>query len=120
MKYGDNLEGYRLRPIHKGIAAIAGERPEEHRARCEMGAGMSAPGALCNQGAGFENRLFYTISGGFTIGGNVTPDVKYVGFGKRGQSVTAHRLDKRRSSFRAWISRRACSPSISSPRSAWR
>jgi hypothetical protein len=47
------------------------------------------------------------IGRAFAVIGNVTPDVKNIRFGKRRESVNAHRLDKRQTSFIAWISRRA-------------
>ena len=37
----------------------------------------------------------------------ILSDVKNICFGKRRESISVHRLDKRQSSFIAWISRRA-------------
>jgi len=117
---GDNLKWGRLWPLHNGVVGVAGQRPETQRTGCEVGTGMAAHGRFGNKRASVVNRLFYAVGGVFAVIGNVTPDVKNIRFGKRRESINAHRLDKRQSSFIAWISRRARAPSISSPRSACR
>ena len=96
---GDNLKGGRRWPVHNGVVRITGERPETQRTGGEVGTGMAARGGLGNQRASVINRLFYAVGGVFAVIGNVTPDVKNVGFGKRRESINAHRLDKRQSSF---------------------
>ena len=65
----------------------------------EVGAGVAARRSLGNQRARVKNRLFYAVGGTFAVVGNVTSDVKNIGFGKRRESKNAHRLDKRQSSF---------------------
>ena len=96
---GDDLKGGRLRPVHNGVVGITSQRPETQRAGCEIGTGMAAHGRLGNRRASVVNRLFYAPGGVFAVIGNVTPDVKNIRFGKRRESINAHRLDKRQSSF---------------------
>ena len=96
---GDNLEGGGLWPVHNGVVRKTGQRPETQRTGSEVGTGMAAHGGLGNQRASIVNRLFYAVGGIFTVIGNVTPDVKNICFGKRRESINAHRLDKRQSSF---------------------
>ncbi len=60
---------------------------------------MAAHGSLGNKRASVVNRLFYAVGGVFAVIGNVRPDVENIRFGKRRESITAHRLDERQSSF---------------------
>jgi hypothetical protein len=68
---------------------------------------MAAQGTFGNQRAGVVNRLLDAVGGVFAVLPNVAPDVEYIGFGQRGESLGAHRWEERQSSFMAWISRRA-------------
>jgi len=97
----------RLWPVHNGVVGVAGQRPETQRTSREVGTGMAAHGRFGNKHASVVNRLFYAVGGVFAVTGNVTPEVKNIRFGKRRESTNAHRLDKRQSSFIAWISRPA-------------
>jgi hypothetical protein len=60
---------------------------------------MAAHGSPGNKGARVIDCSFYAVGGVFAVIGNVTPDIKDIGFGKRRESISAHRLDKRQSSF---------------------
>jgi len=81
---------------------------------------MPSHGSFGDKRAAVEDCFFYEVGGYFAVLGDVRPNVKDIRFGKRRKNIRAHRLDTRYSSFIAWISRRACAPSISSPCSACR
>src|SRR5580698_9194863 len=120
MDDSNDLNGGRLRAVDNGVIRIAGQRPETKRTSREAGSGMATQGRLGDKRASGIDRLFNAVGGVFVIIGDIRPDVENIGFGKRRESITGHRLAERLSSFSARISRRACAPSISSPRSAWR
>ena len=60
---------------------------------------MAAHGRVGNKRASVVNRLLYAVGGVFAVIGNVRPDVENIRLGKRRESISAHRFDKRQSSF---------------------
>ena len=95
VQHGDDLKRRAVGPINNGVVGIAGQRPEPKRARCKVGAGMAAQGAFGKKGASVVNRLFDAAGGVLAVLRDVRPDVENIGFGKRRERVTAHRLGKR-------------------------
>src|SRR5208283_3919240 len=121
MEHRNNLKRDRLRPVNNGVVGIAGQCPEAQRTGSEVWTGMAAHRRVGEEGTSVVNCLFYAGSGVFAVLRDVRPDLEDVGFRKGRESVPAHRLAERswrQESCMAWISRRACAPSISSPRSA--
>jgi hypothetical protein len=98
---GDNLKWGRFWPIHNGVIGIAGQRPETKGTGGEVGPGVAAHGSLGSKRASVVDGAFYDVRCVFVVLGNVRPDVKKIRFGKRGESIGAHRLDKRQASFMA-------------------
>lgn len=90
LKHCDDLEGIRLRPVNNGVVGISNQSPETQASGCEVGPGMATQGPFGKKCAGIVNRLFYTISGTFAVGGDETPNIKDVGFRQRRKRVAAH------------------------------
>jgi hypothetical protein len=99
MENCDDLKQGRLGTVNDGVIGISGQCPETERAGCEVRPGMATRGGLGNKRASVVNRLFYAVGSGFAVLRDVRPNVKNIRFSKGRESVRAHRLDNRQSSF---------------------